>query len=861
MRATTSSPGKKQRAAERAERARSFGVLEALARETHYALRRVAREHGFSIPVVAALAIGIGVMAAVFALVDAVLIRPLPYRDADRLVALRHTARAELPMNGLSTGTFLHYRAHNRVFDDVALYVEHLQTITDGDSPEQVKLVSASPSLFSVLRARTHIGRFPTAEDYVFGERAGILISYDLWRRRYGADPGIIGHDIEIERRGNYVIVGVAERGFYFPDHDVQVWMGWPQEGGNAGPGTDKRASLRGLGYSGVARLKAGVTREAAERDLMRVIATLPEAYPDVTMQHLWHLGLRATVVPLKDAVIGDVRVALLMLLATGGFLLLITWANVTNLVLVRAERLRREVAVTCALGASFGHLARRFGSESLLLAALGGALGLELAAVAVKTRFGFAPDEIPRLREVRVDGTVLAVTVGLALLSALLLAVVSLVSARRAGIAAALTGALGRMTAGRREQNGRRILVATQVAIALTLLIGSALMAQSFWRLKQVNLGFEPEGKLTFFLPIPPNAYGNYHLSARVHHEILGRVRTLPGVQRAEAGNIAGFPLTPVPSYYYEQLTPADAAPQDSSVAPHALFSFATPGYFAAMGIPITRGRTFEALDTSREAPGVIISASLARALFGDANPIGRRVRWARTREFPPYTVVGVAGDVPSETIRQGPSKVLYFPNFYPPRADTITGVVHIYIPSDEMYVVNTSLPPTSLVPAIRRAIAEVDPKLVMTNVATMEEVVADSVAQARLTMLLLLVAAGTALFLGVVGIYGILAYTVSQRTSELGVRIALGATPARIVRMVVLQGALVALAGVAVGIPTAFALTRYLGSLLYEVSPSDPASFGAMAALLLAVAIAASWVPARRAGRIDLVSALKEE
>jgi putative ABC transport system permease protein len=835
--------------------------IEDLARDARRAVRRLARERGFSMPVVASLAVGVGVTAAVFALVNGVLLRPLPYRDADRLVALRHTARTELPMNGLSTGTFLHYRAHNRIFDDVAVYVEHLETITDGGTPEQVKVVMASPSLFSVLRARTHIGRFPTAEDYVFGERAGILISYDLWRRRYGSDPAILGRTIEIERRGNYAIVGVAEPGFYFPNPDSQIWEGWPQEGGNAGAGSDKRASLRALLYDGVARLKVGVTRQTAERDLMRLIATLPDAYPDVTMQQLWQLGLRATVVPLKEAVIGDVRVALLMLLAAGGFLLLVTWANVTNLALVRAERLRREVAVTRAFGASLGHVATRFGSESLLLAVLGGALGLVLAASAVRARFGFAVDDIPRLRDVRVDGTVVAVTLGLTLVSALLLAVVSVAVARRAGIAAELTGALGRMTAGRREQNGRRVLVAAQVAIALTLLIGAALMAQSFWRLKQVRLGFNPRGKLTFYLPIPPNAYGNYHRSAGVHHEILARIRALPGVQSAEAGNIAGFPLTPVPSYYQRPFMPANAAPQDSSVAPHALFSFATRGYFAAMGIPIVRGRTFEVVDTDREGHGVIISASLARALFGETNPIGRRVRWAGTTQFPAYAVVGVVGDVPSETIAQGPSKVLYFPNLYPPRADSITGVVHWYIPSDEIYVVNTSLPPASLVPAIRRAISEVDPKLVMTKVATLEEVVADSMAHPRLMMLLMLVAAVTALFLGVVGIYGLLAYAVAQRTSELGVRIALGATPAQVVRMVVRQGAFLALAGVAAGVTAAFALTRYLRSLLYEVSPNDPGAFGAMAALLLAVAVAASWVPARRAGRIDVVRALNQE
>ena len=830
-----------------------------------HALRRLIRQPGFSVPVALTLALGIGASAAVFALVNGILIRPLPYREADRLVVIRHAAsRIDLPMNGISPGAADYYRAHNRVFEEIGVYVEHVRTLSDLGDPERVQTALVTPGVFSVLRTATSAGRLIDPADYeppagnVAGVVRGVLVSHDLWLRRYGADPSLIGRTIEIDRL-RLRVVGVAEPGFHFPHAETQVWMawGWPTT-------VASRASLSGLAYGSIARLKPGVSRADAERDLQRLVGTMPDAFPDVTRSLLDEMGLRAVVVPLKDAVVGDVRVALLLLLGAASFLLLITCANAVNLTLVRAERMRREVAVARALGASDGHLARRFLSESVCLAALAGALGFALAAVAIDLRFGFAPNEIPRLREVGVDGAVVALTLGLATLSGGLLGAVALASARRADLAGTLSGGLSRMTPGRREQIGRRVLVGAQVALALTLLIGSALMAQSFWRLKQVKLGFDPEGAVIFRLPVTPNAGAGrnyYHEVARIHAEVLGRVRALPGVDGVEAGNIAGFPLTPVPSFYKSRIAAADRGGVSADVWPYALFSFATPGYFQAMAIPLVRGRTFRWEDTGRVGHGVILSASLARALFGDQDPIGRRVRWARPSRDPDYTVVGVAGDVPSETIRDGPSKVLYFPNLYPPKADTITGVVHDYIPDDEVYVVRTQLPTAAIVSTIRRLIHEVDPKLAITQVGTLGELVAGSVARTRLTMLLVLVAAGTALCLGVIGIYGILSYAVSQRTSELGLRIALGASPKAVVRMVVRQGALLALAGIALGIVSALALTRYLRTLLYEVSPTDPVAFVVMTALLFGVALAASYVPARRAALVDPVVALRHE
>src|SRR2546428_423094 len=761
--------------------------------EARHALRRLVRQPGFSVPVALTLALGIGATAAVFALVNGVLIRPLPYAEANRLVEIGHTAsRVDLPMTGVSSGTADYYRAHNRVFEDIGVYVEHVGTLTDRDQPERVRYALATPSVFSVLRPAVTAGRLIRPGDYdAGGFSPGALISHDLWVRRYGADPSLVGRTVELDRRP-YPVVGVLERGFHFPHPETDVWLafGWP---------SPAKAGLGALWARAVARLKPGVALAEAQRDLQRLVHSLPDAFPDVTQAQLDATGLRGAVVPLKDAIIGDVSVALLLLLATGGFLLLITWANAANLSLVRAEGLRHEVAVAQALGATDRNLGHRFLTEGVILATVGGALGFVLASAAIRVHFGFAPDDIPRLREVGVDLTVVAVIFGLSLSSAGLLAGVAFLNARRrADLAGTLAGAGGRTTGGRRQQVVRSVLGAGHVAFALALLIGSALMAQSFWRLRHARLGFDPDGAVAFRLPLPPptGTKNYYHATARIHQEVLERLRAIPGVV-AEAASTSGFPLTPVPSFYNVRLTAADRGADSSRDRPYAELSFATPGYFPAMSIPLLKGRTFRWEAAGREGHGVILSASLARALFDHEDPIGRRVRWARASRDPDYTVVGVAGDVPSDRIQDGPTKVLYFPNIYPPKADTITGVVHVYIPDDEFYVLRTHLAPMTLAPAIRRVIREVDPKLLITQIGTLEALVDGSMARARLTMVLLLVAAATALGLAMTGIYGVLSYAVSRRTAELGVRIALGARPAAVVRMVVRQGALLTLAG----------------------------------------------------------------
>lgn len=831
---------------------RGLGPLEDMARDLRYALRRLVREPGFSVPAVATLALGIGVTAAVFALVHAVLLRPLPYPDAGRLVALQHAAPGfGIDNGGQSDGTFQHYRNHNRAFESMGVYVEtDGVTLSDGDDPERVRAALVTASVLSVLRATPHLGGLPTM-GATGTDLPTALISHDLWVRRYGADPEIVGRKIELNRAAVEVL-GVLPAGFHFPHPETQVWYGW---GADASMSV---ANLRYLYLNGIARLRDGVSPEEAEADLQRLIPSLADDFSDVTPELLEQGQFRAVVVPLRDALLGDLRTALLLLLATAGFLLLITWANVANLFLVRAERQRGEVAVQRALGARDGDLVRRFLSESLALAVLGGALGLGLAYAGVQTRFGFESGQIPRLHELRLGGAVVGLTAGLAIVTGLLLGAVSFARAGRPELTTALKGALSRVTASREAQRAQRLLVVLQVALALILLIGAAVMVQSLRRLQQVEMGFDPKDVLTISLSLPYGPYSTYQDGARFHERLLNRLREVPGV--TAAGAVAILPLMP-PMSEPEPLVAEDRPATSDEIPPAALVNLVTPGYFRAMRTPLVRGRTFRAGDAVAESPAVILSEPLARTLFRGEDPVGRRVRFAERPDPLPFTVVGVVGSVPGEAIPQGPMEMLFFPVLDEQPGSSQAGPAIPFIANDLAVVVRTSLPSTSLVSTIRRIVHDLDPKVPLAEIRTMEQIVDASLARTRLTMLLLLLTAGTALFLGVIGIYGVLSYTVRQRTSELGVRLALGASPAHMIRIVVRQGALLALAGIVVGLLAAFALTRFFGNLLYEVSPNDPAVFAAMAALLFLIALAASYVPARRAGRIDPARALRAE
>ncbi len=814
------------------------------------AVRRLCRAPAFSAATVATLGLGIGATSATFALIHAVLLEPLPYVDADRLVAVRHAAPGwGVADGGQSEGTYLHYRMNNRSFDDFGVYVENVVTITDGETPERIPVALASASLFSVLDVRPAIGRTFTPSDDEPGAPPIVVISNGLWVRRYGADPGVLGRTIELNRL-TFQIAGVMPPGFDFPRPETQVWYNMSPNAANA--------RVRTLDLAGVAKLKRGVTPKQAAIDLQRLVPSLEDAYPEAR-DVLRDAQLRALVIPLKTAIVADARPGLVILFCTASVVLLVAWANLATLFLVRAERQRKDVAVERALGAAGVDLARRILSEPLVLAVLGSALGLACAYAGVVSRFGFDAGQIPRLDRIQVNGPVIAFTATLLMVSGVVLGVASLRKAGNVELMAALKGTLGRMTADHRWHTAQHLLVGGQIALALPLLIGSAVMVRSMWRLNHVDLGFDPRGTLTFEVSLPFRPYPTYQAAARFHDRMLERLRAIPGVAAAEA--VMGLPLTPLPSVVHQPVTVTDGGDDADRSSPVAVVNLVTPGFFSAMHIPLIAGRWFEAGDVGSHAVPTIISAALARALFGQQEAIGRAIRFVKYSKYPSYVVVGVVGNIQGEGIAVEPSRVLYFPVLAGVTGDPQGRVPIPFFPFDMSVIVRTSLPPTSIASSARGVVHDLDSKVPLSRFRGMDAVVDASTARTRLTTVLVLLAGGAALFLAVIGAYGVVSYGVSQRTSEFGIRLALGASPEAVTRMVLLESSRVGLIGVGVGLLLAFALTRFLSGVVFGVSPVDPVSFAMMSLLLLSTTVAASYLPAYRAGRLDPTTAIRSE
>ena len=820
-----------------------------------YAFRRLRNDRGFSIPTILTLGLGLGAASAVFTLANAVLLRPLPYPDANQLVLVAHAApHAGSIGGGQSEGTYLHYLRGNRVFDAFGVYFDRELSLTDGDRPDRVMAVLATPSLFGALRVSPERGRVCTTDDARPREEqpdgsAKVLISHSLWVTRYGADPSIIGRTISTNRLATTVI-GVMPTDFHFPRVETQLWYCMPVDA--AQPGSDAH-------MTGVARLKPGATRETATADLLRLNNTLAEAFPRAATE--LHRGgeRRPILVPLKEALTRDVRSAILLLAFTAGFVLLIAWSNAANLTLIRSERQSRQIAVERALGATNADVARRLTSESLVLGAVSGAVALALASMAISLRFGFDPADVPRLVEARVDATAIGLAIGLSLLAATLLGGVSLARAIRGDPTAILRGSVGRVSTGRTWRRAQRGLAVLQVSLALALLIGSGAMAQSYWRLAHYKLGFDSAGTLTFDLSLPFRGYSSYERGARFYDDVLTRVRALPGVVAAEAAG-ARQPLRPLEAYAYEPVV-AEGSPSGAASTASAAMSMVTPGWFAAMRIPVIAGRAFQRGDVVSAEHPLIVSAALARKLFPGENAVGKRFRFARMPKRPAYTVIGVVGDIPGDQIPDGASATVYMPVLRDLQNTPDASADIPYSPGELTVYVRAGVEPTSLVAPIRRIVAGVDPQVPMANVRLLSDVVAASTGRARLTMVLLLVGAGTALALGIIGVYGVVSYAVSQRTPELGVRIALGASPASVNRMVLREGAVIAAIGSVVGAIAALAGTRLLRGLLFEVNPTNPLLFAGMTLFVLAIAIVACGGPARRAGRIDPIRVLRAD
>jgi len=801
--------------------------------DLRYALRTLRKNSAFTAVAVVTLAIGIGANTALFSVVNAVLLRPLPYREPARIVQLWESNRESRTVL-VAWLNFLDWRTQSRSFESMAVYSGGPVTATGGDLPQRTSGTAVSRGFFEVFGMRPALGRIFLAEELQPSASVPAVIAYGLWQRAFASDPKVIGKTVHISGIECH-LVGVASPGFLFPDKS-ELWI--PSE---ALPDDSSRSAHN---YWVVGRLRTGVPVATAQAELNTIARRLEQQYPESNK------GQGVNVVPLHEQLVGDVKPALLILLGAVGLVLLIACANVANLLLARSAERSREMAVRAALGAGRARLVLQVLSESLLLAAIGGAVGLLLALWATPLLALMIPDSVPRVHEISVDGSVLGFALGITLITGVLFGLLPALRLSRTQLNESLKEAGGRATTGRARRTGS-FLVVSELALSMVLLITAGLLIRSFVGILRVDPGFRAEHVLTAQLslpvlsltgPVQPGKVLNYY------RQILERIQSIPGV--AAAGTTTRLPLTNELNvtglFDIEGRPPAKlGSSQDAG------YRVASADYFRAMGIPLVRGRNFNTYDSANAPQTALINETMARRFWPGQDPLGQRIKFAGMEMQPQWmTVVGVVGDFRESELTSRPE-----PEVFAPFTQHLDGRL-----SDPNLVVRGVGDPKLLVSAIRDAIRAVD-KNVPVEFSAMDALLADSVAQQRFQIRLLALFAGMALTLAAVGIYGVIAYSVSQRTHEIGIRMALGAERADVVRMVIGHGMRMAVVGIAMGIAGAVALSRILSAQLYEVSATDAGTYTVVSLLLLAVAVAAAYIPARRATAVDPLIALHYE
>ncbi|HET7622745.1 MAG TPA: ABC transporter permease [Gemmatimonadaceae bacterium] len=826
-----------------------------LAQDLRYAARSLRRSPGFTIVAILTLGLGLGATAAIFTLLNAVVLQPLPYPEPDRLVDIGTRwpgVNADMRI-GISPANYFYFRDHSRALEDVGIYHSTEATITGDDHPERVRVVQASAGVLRALRARPELGRIISDDDdqpastapgsVAPGPSAPVaVLSHDFWARRYGGDPNIIGKTIWMDSRA-VPIVGVLEAGVQLPDQDVDVWQA-------LGLNPVARATNWHT-FGALARLRPGVTLDQARSELAaissRVVELFPTAYSDAFMKDT---GFRFDVASMRSIVLGDVGRSMWILFGTVGLVLLIACFNVANLFLARTEGRQQETAIRMALGARSAQLARHYLTESALLALFAAALGIAFAWGAVQMLLAFSPSWIPRLSMVRLGWESVAFTVLISLAAAAAFGLFPVVAARRTAEESRRGGARG-STATRKQHAVRSTLVVVQMALALVLLAAAGLMLRSFGKLRSVDTGVSPEGILTMQLHLPSQRYGSYEQVSAFYRELTSRLEGLPGIARASV--TTALPLAE-DGFGCNAVGVEDHPPTPNVSAPCVPVSAVSPGFFSALGISV-RGRIPTWSDVESRSGAVVVSKALAQRFWPGEDPIGKGVRgngWGQ----PFYRVVGVTEDVRYNGLDKPPAEMVYFP-LVPMEGAPLWSPER----SVTLVVKSTSAHPEQLAATVRRTLADIDSDIPLANVRTMDDVVAKSMARTSLTMLLLAIAGGMALVLAAVGLYGVISYIVSRRTREIGIRVALGAQVTEVIRSVTLQSLRLSLVGTAAGVMGALLLTRFLRSMLYDVSPTDPAVLAGVSLVLVAVALAASYLPARRAAKIDPVAALRAE
>jgi predicted permease len=811
---------------------RAGHLLEMLGCDVRYAARLMRRSPAFTTTAVLTLALGIGANTAVFSVVNAVLLRPLPYPDSDRLVQLWST-NPKANRWGMWTAypRFEDWRRENTVFEDMATARTWVISIKGGDHPESLFGVITSSQLLQLLRVQPMLGRGFLPEEDQPGHDHVIILSYGLWQRRFGSDRDVVGRTVDVDQQ-NYTVIGVMPSDFRFPpelpsSYRVDAWLP---------PAPDPSRHERGSNnYYTFARLKPGVTLAQAQAEMDAINDGLAE-------KHAEDRELGVNVVDWRRQVGSEVRPALLILLGAISLVLLIACANVANLLLARGAMRQREAALRQALGAGRARLIRQFLTESLLLAVFGGAVGLLLAYQGVDLFIRLAPD-IPRLNETTIDLRVLIFSVVLTLGTALIFGIAPALQGSSTDLQDSLKESGSRLTVGSTSARARSILVIAEMALALMLLAGAGLLVRSFVQLQQIDPGFNPKNLLTAFVTLPPSKYPELQRQAAFFHEVMDRITSLPGVACAGAADSAPMLTNDTGPVSIEGLPRRPGEVEIQAERPKI-----TPDYFCAMGIRLLRGRTFTWADNQGSLPVAIINESAARQYWPNEDAMGKRVELEDGSAPAWRQVVGIVGDVRQDSLVEAGRPEVYAP------------LLQVPVPYMAL-AVRTRAEPAALTAAVRQAVMAVDKDQPLSGIKTMEQVLEDSVAGRRFQMSLLAVFATIALGLAVIGIYGLMSYTVNQRAHEIGIRIALGAKRGEILRLVVRHGMMLAIVGVVLGTIGALLLTRFLSSMLYGVDANDPTTLLSVATLLMGVAALASYIPARRAMRVDPMMALRYE
>jgi len=816
--------------------------------QVRHSLRRLGRSPLFTAIAIITLAVGIGANSAIFSIVNGVLLKPLPYDDPERLVGVWHKA----PGVGFgdlnqSPALHFHYREENRVFADIGMWSRGAVAVTGLAEPERVEVLMVTASMLPILRVQPALGRTFSAEDDSPGSPLTVILTYDYWQRRFGGDPAVIGRKLIADGRPRDII-GVMPQAYRFLRTRPSLLLPLRINRGEVFIGN--------FSYQAVARLKPGITLEQANADVERMIPLVLKKFPlppGFSEEMLEKAGLAPNLRPLKQDAVGDVGKVLWVLLGTVGIVLLIACANVANLFLARAEGRQRELAVRTAMGADFRQIAGELLFESVVLGVIGGILGLLLAYGGIRLLLAMGPESIPRLEEISIDPTVLLFTLGISVLAGILFGLIPVFKYARPDVTFALKEGGRNISEGRERHRARSALVVSQVALALVLLICSGLMIRTFDALRRVQPGFvRPEEVLTLRISIPTAEIPDGEQAVRVHEQILRRIEQVPGIDSVGlstsitmSGNNSNDPI------FVE-----DFPAPEGQIPPIRRFKWIAPNYFATMGNPILYGRDITWADVYNHRPVVILTENLAREYWREpARAVGRRIRENPKSGW--REVIGVVGNEHDDGVDQKATPTAYWPviqaDWWGERLST-TRTLSYAIRSQR---VGTS----TFLKEIQQAVWSVNPNLPLANVRLLSDIHDESMARTSFTLVMLGIAGVVALLLGLVGIYGVISYSVSQRTREIGVRIALGARQGEVRGMFVRHGLLLTAVGVVLGLGVAVALTRLMSALLFGVSPMDPITFAAVAVILGAVALLASYLPARRASAVDPVEALRWE